>query len=397
MIDINVPPLRFPDFKGEWATTTLGSLVDFKNGINADSSKYGSGIKYISVSDVLDQHPILYESIRGSMIASEDQLREFSVTYGDILFQRSSETVEDIGQANVYLDNKPCLFGGFVIRGKKKADYNPLYMKYALKAPINRKKVIIKGAGAQHYNIGQENLFSIPISICGKEEQAKISSLLSDLDLRIDVQRKIIEDITLQKKSIRSRCFNLENGPFANQRWMSEPISSFLEEQKNKQDCPDGNRLITVRLKQEGVVKNSNFENLKLGETQYYTRHVGEFIYGKQNLFNGAFGIVPLSLDGFSSSGDVPSFSFKGNINPIFFLELIATEYKKMEKYSTGTGSKRIHENQFLSFNILVPNGSVQNKIVCVLASLSKKEELEKKSLSLIESAKSYLLSALFC
>jgi type I restriction enzyme S subunit len=115
------------------------------------------------------------------MIASEDQLREFSVTYGDILFQRSSETVEDIGQANVYLDNKPCLFGGFVIRGKKKADYNPLYMKYALKAPINRKKVIIKGAGAQHYNIGQENLFFDTYFYCGKEEQAKISSLLSDL------------------------------------------------------------------------------------------------------------------------------------------------------------------------------------------------------------------------
>lgn len=152
-----------------------------------------------------------------------------------------------------------------------------------------------------------------------------------------------------------------------------------------------------MRLKQEGVVKNSNFENLKLGETQYYTRHVGEFIYGKQNLFNGAFGIVPLSLDGFSSSGDVPSFSFKGNINPVFFLELIANEYKKMEKYSTGTGSKRIHENQFLSFNIPVPNESVQNKIVCVLMSLSKKEELEKKSLSLMESAKSYLLSSLFC
>lgn len=102
------------------------------------------------------------------MTASEDQLREFSVTYGDILFQRSSETVEDIGQANVYLDNKLCLFGGFVIRGKKKADYDPLFMKYALKAPVNRKKVIIKGAGAQHYNIGQENLFSIRLSICEK-------------------------------------------------------------------------------------------------------------------------------------------------------------------------------------------------------------------------------------
>lgn len=224
--------MRFPEFKDEWATTTLGSLVDFKNGINADSSKYGSGIKYISVSDILDQRPILYESIRSSMTASEDQLREFSVTYGDILFQRSSETVEDIGQANVYLDNKPCLFGGFVIRGKKKADYDPLFMKYALKAPVNRKKVIIKGAGAQHYNIGQENLFSIRLSICEKEEQAKISRLLSALDLRMDVQRKIIKErMTLEK----ALCSTLKTTSKEKLEELCTCVSSTLQESQTNE------------------------------------------------------------------------------------------------------------------------------------------------------------------
>jgi hypothetical protein len=61
-------------------------------------------------------------------------------------------------------------------------------------------------------------------------EQIRISMVMTAIDKNIDVQRKIIEDIALQKKSIRGKCFNLENGPFANQKWVSEPISSFLEE-----------------------------------------------------------------------------------------------------------------------------------------------------------------------
>ena len=48
---------------------------------------------------------------------------------GDILFQRSSETREEVGTACVYLDkNKTATFGGFVIRGKKIGDYEPMFL-----------------------------------------------------------------------------------------------------------------------------------------------------------------------------------------------------------------------------------------------------------------------------
>lgn len=61
--------------------------------------------------------------------------------------------------------------GGFVIRGKKISEYNPMFMNYALKYSENRNKIIIKGAGAQHYNIGQESLSKIDVNILLSEEQ----------------------------------------------------------------------------------------------------------------------------------------------------------------------------------------------------------------------------------
>ena len=171
----------------------MSEYLEFKNGLNPSAKSFGEGIKFISVMDILNNPYITYDCIRASVNASEKEKQEFNVEYGDILFQRSSETLEDVGHANVYLDKKPALFGGFTIRGKKKGDYNPLFFKYLLDSPKARKKVIVKGAGAQHFNIGQEGLSSVSLYFPSKQEQKKIAELFELLDQRIAIQNKVIE------------------------------------------------------------------------------------------------------------------------------------------------------------------------------------------------------------
>ena len=117
---MNAPKLRFKEFNDEWCLKTLNELYTFKNGINGDRTQFGKGIKFISVSDILNNNYITYDKIKGLIDIDEKTLLENSVEFGDILFQRSSETRKDIGMSNVYLDSKLSTFGGFVIRGKKK-------------------------------------------------------------------------------------------------------------------------------------------------------------------------------------------------------------------------------------------------------------------------------------
>ena len=189
----NVPTLRFREFIDSWTLIPIKKLLRFQNGINADSTKYGKGIKYISVSDILNNQYITYDSIKGLIDIDEKTLNRFIVEYGDILFQRSSETFEDIGRANVYLDKEhSATFGGFVIRGKKISDYNPLFFRYLLCTHNARKQTVRMGAGAQHYNIGQEGLEKICLYFPCLQEQQKISDLLFAIDNKIAVQNKII-------------------------------------------------------------------------------------------------------------------------------------------------------------------------------------------------------------
>ena len=212
---LNVPPLRFPEFHGEWEEHGLSEYLDFKNGLNPDSKRFGKGIKFISVMDILNNPVITYDCIRASVQATDAEMSSFSVEYGDILFQRSSETLEDVGRANVYIDDKVAVFGGFVIRGKKKANYNPLFFRYLLSSPYARKRIIPMGAGAQHFNIGQEGLSKVLLNFPSIEEQTKIASLLHLLDERIATQSKLIEDLKKLKSAIIDYAINSLDTDFA--------------------------------------------------------------------------------------------------------------------------------------------------------------------------------------
>ena len=157
--------------------------------------------------DILNNTIITYDSIKACVDANNKEIDNYSVKMGDLLFQRSSETLEDVGRANVYMDEKPAIFGGFVIRGKKKGEYNPLFFKNLLETPFSRRKIIPMGAGAQHFNIGQEGLSKVKLYFAPINEQNKIAKILSLLDDRISTQNKIIDKLQSLIKGIRDGAF----------------------------------------------------------------------------------------------------------------------------------------------------------------------------------------------
>jgi type I restriction enzyme, S subunit len=205
-----LPKLRFPKFRdaGEWEEKKLSEVFEFRNGLNADKERYGKGHKYISVMDVISGKPITYNSILNSVEITKKELDSFMVEYGDILFQRSSETQEEAGQANVYLDKeRPAIFGGFVIRGKKISEYIPLFMNALLASMRVRREIISHSAGSTRYNISQETLTVIVILVPGLKEQQKIADCLSSLDDLITAQTQKIATLKTHKKGLMQQLF----------------------------------------------------------------------------------------------------------------------------------------------------------------------------------------------
>jgi type I restriction enzyme S subunit len=203
------PALRFKEFEGEWRETTLGNLFTFKNGLNSDKEKYGSGTKFINVLDIIEEDVITYDSIIGKVEVTEKELEKNEVIYGDVLFQRSSETREEVGQANIYVDeNKSAVFGGFVIRGRKKEDYNPYFMNYLLKTSPARKEITTKSGGSTRYNVGQASLSEVFVNLTSLPEQQKIASFLSAVDEKIQQLTKKKALLEQYKKGVMQQLFS---------------------------------------------------------------------------------------------------------------------------------------------------------------------------------------------
>ena len=207
-----VPEIRFAGFTGDWEQRKLGDVLQFQNGFNGGREAYGEGTAFISVMDILNNQFITYDCIRGKATVTDDELERFSVRYGDVLFQRSSENVEDAGTSNVYVDNeKTAIFGGFVIRGRQVAPYSPRFMKYLLDTKAVRNQITKKAQGAQHVNVSQETLQDVQITLPSQREQEAVESCLCNLDNLIALYQRKCDNLKEVKKYMLQNMFPEKN------------------------------------------------------------------------------------------------------------------------------------------------------------------------------------------
>ena len=377
---LNVPHLRFPEFHGEWEKHGLSEYLDFKNGLNPDSKRFGKGIKFISVMDILNNPVITYDCIRASVQATDAEISSFSVENGDILFQRSSETLEDVGRANVYIDDKVAVFGGFVIRGKKKANYNPLFFRYLLSSPYARKRIIPMGAGAQHFNIGQEGLSKVLLNFPSIEEQTKIASLLHLLDERIATQSKLIEKLESLIKGISSRIFASIQGF----EYRMGDIVTITNGNSNVQDA--------VTQSKDGLYPFfDRSEDIKYLPTFLFDKEAiiypGEGTEFMPRYFKGKFALHQRCY---------AIFDFNEIINARFLYFYLKTRNSYFVQNAVGSTVPSLRLDTFQKLKVIIPPKKIQHSVSLCLSSMEQKCNVEKKILHKLLKQKQYLLRQMF-
>ena len=174
-------------------------------------------------------------------------------------------------------------------------------------------------------------------------------------------------------------------------------LGKFLVENNFIND--DYGKRLTVKLNLQGVFKRELKSVEKVGETTQYVRNYNDFIFGKQNVHKGCFGIIPKELDGYVSSSDIPSFSCNERLHPYFLFYNFSRSkfYKSLENKMTGTGSKRLQVQTFLNLSILIPNSiDEQIKISKFFSLLDKHIELWERKLQLYLLKKKHYLNSMF-
>lgn len=183
-----------------WELFPLSELLDFRNGVNADKSAYGTGIRFINVLEVITKSHLRADDVPGRVTLSETATKAYAVRRGDVLFNRTSETQEEVGLAAVYDDDEPVVFGGFVIRGRPiTSRIDAQYAGYGLRGETVRNQIIMRGQGAIRANIGQAELRQVQVPVPPLGEQRAIAAALRDAARVIDAVGMLIR----KKKSVR--------------------------------------------------------------------------------------------------------------------------------------------------------------------------------------------------
>ena len=407
----NFPNLRFPGFEGKWEVNKLGDLLEFKNGINASKEQYGKGVKFINVLDILNNDFITYENIVGKVDVDTNIIERFSVQYGDILFQRSSETREEVGTANVYLDKtKNATFGGFVIRGRKIGDYNPIYFNKLLKTSSARDSITSKSGGSTRFNIGQEILSSIVLYFPSLLEQQKIASFLSLLDERILSQKKIIEELKLFKNTIVKKLF-LQQLRFKNENgndfpdWEVKKLEEIFYSEKGS------------GISKNKIIENGKYECVLYGELYTKYNEVISEVVSKTNIQEGIkskigdilipssttttgidlANVTALNKENVLLGGDITVLRSNGKINNVFYAYYLSNHKKnEIASYAQGSTIVHLYYSHIKNMDIDFPCLEEQNKIADFLCSLDKKNNSENDLLAQYKKQKNYLLNNLF-
>ena len=362
-----VPKLRFSGFTDEWNDVTLNDVATFSKGKGIsknDISNYG--IECVRYGELYTKYNEMIYNIESKTDLDKNELKLSEKN--DILIPCSGETAIDLATASCIQKDQVAIGGDITVI--KTNQYAPFITYY-----LNQKKTEIAkyAQGVSIVHLYPKDFKVMNIRIPSINEQKMIIRLLEEITKKEQLLESKYQQYQEFKKYLMQQIFTQKLRFDDNCHYKTKKVKDFLTESKIE-GTDDINKRLTVKLNLKGITVRESKTIEKEGATKQFIRKSGQFIYGKQNLHKGAFGIVPKELDGYLSSSDIPSFDFKGEIEPKWFYYYFSRKsfYESLESLSTGTGSKRISPKEFLNIKLIVPELKEQHRIVCLFAKVDE-------------------------
>jgi len=187
---------RLPGFSDEWEEKPLYEIGKTYGGISGKvKSDFGhGGARYIPFMNIMS-NPIIdtnyFEKV--DISPSENQAR---VKKGDLFFNGSSETPEEVGMCSVLQENIPNLYLNsfcFGLRLNKDLSTDGLWLSYFFRSGAGRELIFSLAQGATRYNLSKTNFLKLEIPYPDPKEQTAIANVISDMDAEINALEKSLE------------------------------------------------------------------------------------------------------------------------------------------------------------------------------------------------------------
>ena len=207
--------LRFKDDNGEnypdWEEKKLGEIGFFQtSSIDKLTKEDEKKVFLVNYMNVYRHEDINNETVKSFQVVSakDAQIESCNLKKGDILFTPSSETPDDIGRSVViFEDLENSVFSYHLMRFRPTIEINILYSHYFCNVPNVLKQLSKYATGSTRFTISVGNFSKVKVQIPCLEEQQKIASFLSAIDVQIEGVSKKIDQTKLFKKGLLQQLF----------------------------------------------------------------------------------------------------------------------------------------------------------------------------------------------
>ena len=193
----------------EFKYCNLGFIADFKNGLNYNTSDFGTEVRFLGVGDFQNYLVLNDESMFSNIITDTEIEDDYYLKNGDIIFVRSNGSKELVGRA-IMVDNIDfkVTYSGFCIRlrNKEPKKINSKFLLYFFRSDYFRNELQRLSQGSNISNINQDLLSHIKIPLVDIRFQESVVDFLNKkctaIDTAIEQKQNLIEKLTEYKKSL---------------------------------------------------------------------------------------------------------------------------------------------------------------------------------------------------
>ncbi|PVV55388.1 restriction endonuclease subunit S [Chryseobacterium sp. HMWF035] len=391
------PNLRFPGFEGEWEETTLGNLGSIITGSTPptnEASFYNGNRLFISPVDIQTSRYIFKTK---TTLTEKGFNKGRIIRKGSTYFVCIGSTIGKVGQATEESITNQQI--NSIIPFNNDDDFVFSLLEYS--------SARIKSLSAEQAVpiINKTTFSNVQVIIPSIKEQKKISLFFKLLDIKIQTQRKIIEDLRLLKKNITKKIFNQQikfkntnQEEFSN--WELTSLENILIKYEEKSTYSNQYPILTSA--RTGIYFQKDYfddnEVASKDNTGYNVVPKGYFTYrhmSDDTIFK--FNINDICDKGIVSTL-YPVFTTTGVNN--YFLKEYLNEGQEFKNYALlqkqGGSRTYMYFNKLSRLMLYFPPIDEQNKIAEFLKILDDKINLENELLTQYENQKKYLLQNLF-
>ena len=249
----SVPPLRFPEFQGDWEKKKIGEVSE----INPTNKNLPNKFIYIDLESVSNGELLKENEIT---IENAPSRAQRILQANDVLFQM----VRPYQKNNLFF-NKEGIYVASTGYAQIRTKQNPKYLFQYLHFQTFVDRVIERCTGTSYPSINSNDLSNIEFSYPSIEEQTKIASFLTAVDEKIQALKKKHSLLEQYKKGVMQRLFCLHHDSL--DLHDEHDFEKKNQQKKSRQsDKSSESRFRPLRFKDENGNDFPAWEVKKLGE-----------------------------------------------------------------------------------------------------------------------------------